>query len=142
MFCESVAIFASGFAGEMGYGAKAIMLQSVRWTMLMIFADALRAQGVVISGKTSPGMRTYDIWGAAPKNEPMNESEQNQVTSSDDVLLHDYSQKSSLRHGKGSLHSRCFALWCRLAHAKIVCNFENVKLNLNFVRQFSISFPC
>lgn len=93
----------------MGYCAKVIMFKCVYWTLLMIFVGlgALNVQCIVIPGKTSPGMRTYDIWGASAKNEPI-QSERNTITSNNDGLLHDYSQKTSLRHGKGSLHSIVF----------------------------------
>lgn len=110
---EWVNEWASEWIVQMGYCAKAIMYKSVCWTrllssLLIVFMGALHVQCIVIPGKTSPGMRTYDIWGAVPKNEPI-QSERNTVTSNNDVLLQDYSQKTSLRHGKGSLHSMFYA---------------------------------
>lgn len=83
----------------MGFCAKVIISKSVYWTLLMILGGALKVQCIVIPGKTSPGMRTYDIWGASPKNEPI------QTDRNKDVVSQDYSHKTSLRHGKGSLHS-------------------------------------
>lgn len=86
----------------MGYCAKGIMFKSVYWTLMSIFIGALNVRCIAIPGKTSPGMRTYDIWGSAPRIDPF-QSDQNTVTANTDALLQDYSQKTSLRHGKGSL---------------------------------------
>lgn len=88
----------------MGFCAKVIISKNVYWTLLVILGGALKVQCIVIPGKTSPGMRTYDIWGASSKNEPI-QNDRTAATSNNDVLLQDYSQKTSFRHGKGSLHS-------------------------------------
>lgn len=98
--CSFVAVRAR----EMGFCAKAIMFKSVYWTLLWIFVGTLKVQCIAIPGKTSPGMRTYDIWGALSKNEPI-QTKRSTITENNNVLLQDYSQKTSLRHGKGSLHS-------------------------------------
>lgn len=83
----------------MGYCAKVIISKSVYWTLLICLVGAMEVQCIVIPGKTSPGMRTYDIWGASQKHELI------QIDRNNDVLVQDYSQKTSLRHGKGSVHS-------------------------------------
>lgn len=88
----------------MGYCAKGIhSSRSMACIVLILFLVVLYiATGhcASIPGKSWPSMKTYDIWGTNTKTVP-EQSERNTVTMTNEVLLHDYNQKTSFRNGKG-----------------------------------------
>lgn len=89
-----------------------------------------------VPGKSWPNMKTYDIWGSETnKNQESTlHSQRSPFSTSNDLLIHDYSEKTSFRNEKGIMDlmpkTRIYVLiYCVLA--LILFEFINPCLAIN-----------
>lgn len=98
----------------MGFCAKVNLLSVFISVFIILSFIATEENAASINAKSWPFMKTYDIWGTDDKSSSEEQSRkkrqqqqtvqtknQNMLLSNDNILLQDYSYKTSLRDGKG-----------------------------------------
>lgn len=101
----------------MGFYAKVNLLSVFLSLFIILSFTVTEEYSASINAKSSPFMKTYDIWGTDDSTKSTEQSRkqrdqdeqqqtvinnnQNMVLSNDNILLQDYSHKTSLRDGKG-----------------------------------------
>lgn len=126
---------------EMGYSAKVKVFSHLSLAIAVLATFEVNSVYSASYGKSSPSMKTYDIWGPTPNKV---ESKQNtkHSTSSNELLLDEFKGKTSLRNGKGR-----FEILNTLVCSVIASFFSIVKIFIGFVLSFlnklnSVEFFC